>query len=102
MGSYELSKDAERDLREIAHYTLNRWGREMLRQYRDGLKVTFEAIASNDVPRRSFSKTLPELLVTKYGRHYIFYVTDSLPKPVIIGVIHESRDIVNRLDERLG
>lgn len=101
MLPYELSQDAEKDLREVARYTLNEWGKKALEQYRGGLKKTFEAIAKNEAPKRAFSKTFPELLVTKYRYHYIFYIAENRDKPVIIGVIHERRDIVNRLSERL-
>ena len=48
-----------------------------------------------------FSDDFPELLVTKYKYHFIFYLAESMEKPVIIGVIHERRDIVKRLTERL-
>jgi toxin ParE1/3/4 len=101
MPPYKLSQDAERDLRDVVRYTLNEWGKKALEQYRSGLKNTFEAIAKNEVPKRSFSRTFPELLVTKYRYHYIFYIAEHRDKPVIIGVIHERRDIVNRLSERL-
>lgn len=101
MQPYELSKDAEQDLREVARYTLNRWGKEILAQYRKGPKETFKAIAADDVPKRAFSKIYPDLMVTKYKCHYIFYLKDCHPKTVIIGVIHERRDIVSRLGERL-
>ncbi|MEW8625187.1 MAG: type II toxin-antitoxin system RelE/ParE family toxin [Candidatus Thiodiazotropha sp.] len=102
MQPYELTKEAEQDLREVASYTLNRWGKEMLTRYRDGLKSTFKAIATDGIYKHAFSKTFPELMVTKYKYHYIFYLKDNLPKPVIIGVIHERRDIVSRLGERLS
>ncbi len=102
MQPYELTENAEQDLREVARYTLNRWGKEMYQQYRSGLKDIFKAIATEDVPKRSFSKTFPDLFVTKYRHHYIFYLIGNRPKPVIIGVIHERRDIVSRLSERLA
>lgn len=102
MKYYELTKDAENDLREVARYTLNKWGKEKLQEYRGGLKDTFNAIGQNEIIQHSFSKTFPELLVTKYKYHFIFYLTDGFDKPVIIGVIHEKRDIVNRLTERLS
>lgn len=73
----------------------------MLTQYRNGLKETFKAIAIDDVPKRTFSKSYPDLMATKYKYHYIFLPQNSLPKPVIIGVIHERCDIVSRLGERL-
>jgi toxin ParE1/3/4 len=102
MARSELGKDTEQDLREVARYTLNQWGKEMLQQYRNGLKETFKAIASNDVPKCTFSKTYPDLMVRKYRYHYIFYLSNNRPNPVIVGVIHERRDIVSRLGERLS
>lgn len=102
MLSYVLTADAEQDLREVARYTQDRWGSDMLKQYRDGLKEAFHAIATKALPGRSFSSTFPHLLVAKYRYHYIFYLQGASPKAVIIGIIHERRDIVSRLKERLG
>ncbi|MBL4794477.1 MAG: type II toxin-antitoxin system RelE/ParE family toxin [Pseudomonadales bacterium] len=64
MPQFLLTKDAEQDLRDVASYTLNTWGKEVLEQYRSGL-----------------------------GRK---------ETPIIIGVTHQKRDIVNRLSERLS
>lgn len=102
MKRYALTKDAENDLREVARYTLNKWGKEALQRYRIGLKELFNAIAENQVIKHSFSQQFPQLLVTKYRYHYIFYLTEGFDKPIIIGVIHEKRDIVNQLSERLA
>ena len=101
MKNYRLTKDAERDLREVARYTLKQWGKAMFQGYRGGLKKTFEDIGKNNTISRQFSDDFPELLVTKYKYHFIFYLAESMEKPVIIGVIHERRDIVKRLTERL-
>jgi len=49
-----------------------------------------------------FWREFTELLVTKYKYHFIFYLTENVEKPVIIGVIHERRDVVSRLSERLA
>lgn len=102
MQPYNLSAAAENDLLEIAQYTLNTWGKEALEQYRIGLKNTFLKIAKNDLPKRTFSTTFPDLLVSKYKYHYIFYITKKRTAPVIIGIIHEKRNIVSQLNERLG
>jgi len=101
MTTYALSKDAEDDLREVARYTLDTWGREQLAEYRQGLKEIFNAIGVQDIVARKFSKTYPQLRVTKYRYHYIFFIAEGVTKPIIIGVIHERRDIVNQLAERL-
>ncbi len=102
MLPYELSIDAENDLREVARYTVNKWGKEALKKYRGGLKSKFIEIGESTVSKRSFSDDSPNLFVTKYRYHYIFYITKNVEKPIIIGVIHEARDIVNRLSERLN
>ena len=102
MKNYRLTKEAEKDLREVARYTLKKWGPAMLQTYRGGLKNTFEAIGNNDVLGRKFSDNFPELLVTKFKHHFIFYLTEGMEKSVIIGVIHERRDIVEHLSKRLS
>ena len=58
MKSYRLTKEAEKDLREVARYTRKEWGQAMLQEYRGGLKKTFEAIGNHDVVSRDFSLLL--------------------------------------------
>jgi len=101
MLNYELSLDAEHDLKDIARYTLNTWGKPIFEQYRSGLKKVFKNIANKEVLEKSFSKKFPELLVTKFRYHFIFYIPNKNKKPIIIGVIHEQRDLVKHLSNRL-
>ncbi len=63
--------------------------------------MSLKKMGHNDVQKKFFSKQFPELLVTKYKHHFIFYLAKNAAKPAIIGIIHEKRDIVNRLNERL-
>ena len=102
MPSYVLSKEAEKDLREIARYTLTEWGDSAFQKYKSGLINKFEAIGKRVVVEHQFSKTYPQLLVTKYRFHFIFYLTKAVDKPIVIGVIHEQRHIVNSLKNRLS
>ena len=102
MLPYEISVDAENDLREVARYNVNKWGKEALTKYRSGLKNRFIEIGENSIAKRIFSDKFPNLFVTKYRYHYIFYIAENTEKPIIIGVIHERRDIVNHLSERLN
>jgi len=101
MQLYVLSKEAVKDLREIAQYTLNKWGDTAFRKYKSGLTNKMNDIGRHSVAEHPFSKTFPQLSVTKYRYHFIFYLTEGVNKPTIIGVIHEQRDIVNRLKNRL-
>ena len=102
MASYLLSKEAENDLRDIAKYTLDKWGKEQLTRYRQNLKLKFVAIANDNVERRKFSNKLPHVNVTKAGSHFVFYLTPKESVPIIIGVIHEKRDLVKQLTSRLS
>lgn len=102
MQPYKLSAAAENDLIEIARYTLDNWGKEALEQYRVGLKNTFLNIANNKTPKRTFSAAFPDLLVSKYKYHYIFSISANTAPTVIIGIIHEKRNIVSHLNKRLG
>lgn len=101
MPSYVLTKDAEKDLREIAQYTLTKWGDVAFQKYKRGLINKFEAIGNHQVLDRQFSKTYPQLKVTKYRYHFVFYSHNGVEKPVIIAVVHEQRDIVKNISNRL-
>lgn len=102
MQSYKLTRDAEQDLREVAEYTLNRWGKNLFIEYREGLKSTFESISSNSLQKRTFSNQFPDVFVTKYRYHYVFYFMNNPKQFIILGIIHEKRDLVSRLAERLS
>lgn len=96
---YELAREAEEDLLDVARYTLGNWGEKRLNLYQTGLEEKLNSL-SKQVIQHSFSFRFPDLRVTKYRYHYIFYlVTDS--KPLVVGVIHEKRNIVAHLKERL-
>ena len=101
MTTYELSKDAEDDLREIARYTLDMWGADKFSDYREGIKNTLAEIGEGTVTFRQFSSRFSNLYVTKYRYHYIFYTKRSGRNPIIVGVIHERRDVVSQLTKRL-
>lgn len=96
---YQLTEDAEQDLREIAEYTLNRWGRSQLIQYQQGFTRAIERIVEHPSIGKRFSEKYPEIKTHKYQQHLIFYFAES---PIIIlAVIHEKMDAVRYLQQRL-
>ena len=101
MPLYDITDDAEADIREIVSYTLENWGVAQTNIYRKAIKDTFELIGHKTVVIRKFSDTFPDLLVTKCLHHYIFYLNEGVKKPTIIAVLHEARDIVALLVSRL-
>jgi len=101
MSSYQLTEEAEEDLREIARYTIKTWGKKQLATYRKALNKSFKAIAKGDVIARAFSEEVSGVFVIKSGAHYIFYLTPENQPPIIIAVLHEARDLVQHLASRL-
>ena len=47
MASYRLTKTADRDLVAIAEYTIETFGPEQARRYRDALEACFLMLAEN-------------------------------------------------------
>ena len=102
MLPYELTPDAERDLREIARYTLRQWGARQQQRYARVLEAGFQAIAQRRLVTRPFSPRYPDVFVSHCGHHYIFYVHPKGQKPRIFAVFHENMDLLARLAERLA
>ena len=102
MIPYELTPDAEADLREIARYTRRQWGEAQSRQYARTLATCFQNIAKGEIVRRSFSNRFPELLVARCEHHFIFYLHPEGQKPRIITVLHERMDLIASLRHRLS
>jgi len=102
MVPYELTPDAERDLREIARYTLRQWGVRQQRRYASALEAGFRAIAKRRIVPRPFSPAYPDVFVSHCEHHYIFYLHPEGQKPRILAVFHENMDLLARLAERLA
>jgi toxin ParE1/3/4 len=99
---YVLTQLAAKDLKEIARYTLNLWGKKQSLQYANLLEKRFHEIVDRTAISRSFSNLYPQIRVTYCEHHYIFYVHDKGERPCILAVLHERMDLVSRLQDRLG
>ena len=53
MAEYRLSSQAKADLDEIANYTIEKYGIEQARCYRDGLESCFQTLADTPMIGRS-------------------------------------------------
>jgi toxin ParE1/3/4 len=101
MLPYVLTQLAENDIKEIARYTLNQWGKIQSLRYANVLEKRFQEIADSTAISRSFSNLYPQIRVTHCQHHYIFYVHDEGKRPCILAVLHERMDLVSRLQNRL-
>lgn len=102
MPGYELTVLAEEDLRAIARYTVDTWGVEQAKRYETLLLKRFEEIAQGNITPSVFLKNRPDLLFTHCEHHYIFYwQPKDREKPIILAVLHERMDLMQRLEDRL-
>lgn len=98
MSRFTVSKAASADIRNIAKYTQQRWGRDQRRQYLDGLNKKFEMLAAMPemaAERRDFQ---PPVRIHHYEKHLIIYViTDS--GILIVRMLHQRQDVSAQLSD---
>lgn len=92
MIAFQLSKEAKNDLRSIAIFTENRWGKVQRNLYVKQLDDAFLMLAQNpnlgiscDYIRDSYRK-FPQ------GSHIIFYKCDANSTILIVRILHKSMD----------
>ena len=92
MNNYRLSKLASADLEEIAEFTIERFGIEQARRYRDSLKTCFDQLADNPALGRSVEQLMQGLHRFEHQSHVVFYMSE--PENIfIIRVLHSSMDV---------
>ena len=97
MAEYRLSKRAEKDLAEIADYTIETFGIKQSRRYRDRLSTCFQTLADNPMLGCSAALHLaPELRCYEYQSHVVFYMPE-VPDILIVRVLHKSMDAPRHL-----
>jgi len=99
-GRYWLTGSAEKDLADIAKYTLETWGEEQLEIYRHrlderlALLVEFPELGRNHPMLRSDFRYVVE------GKHYIFYRRVGADIEVL-RFLHCRSDIISNLSAYL-
>jgi len=92
MANYQLSRRAATDLEAIAEYTIERFGIEQARRYRDDLKSCFNQLADNPELGRRAEQLERGLQRFEHQSHVVFYVC----KPtglLIVRVLHARMDV---------
>ena len=92
MELFQLSKEAKNDLRSIALFTENRWGRAQRNLYIKQLDEAFLMLAQNqnlgiscDYIRHGYRK-FPQ------GSHIIFYKHTTKSNILVVRILHKSMD----------
>ncbi len=91
MPELHLSRRAATDLAEIADYTINEFGIDQARLYRDQLQACFQSLLDNPQLGRSAEEVSPGLRRIRQQAHVVFYKYGQ-GELHIVRVLHHSMD----------
>ena len=77
MLSYRLSKRSEKDLENIAVYSIKNFGIKQARIYRDGLFKTFDMICAFPMIGSNQNDIKKNVRLQVYESHSIYYLIDA-------------------------
>lgn len=97
MPTFTLTNKAMADLKEIGHYTQNRWGREQRDRYLKMVDAAFHQLAANQLEGKDCSDIRDGYRKLSVGSHVIFYRQKSIETIEIVRVLHGHMDIEARL-----
>lgn len=93
MGSFSLTKAAKADLRNIARFTEQKWGREQRRLYLKRMDDAFHRLADSPALGVSCDYIAPELRKHPFQSHVIYYDIASATRILIVRVLHKRMDV---------
>ncbi|MDP2223735.1 type II toxin-antitoxin system RelE/ParE family toxin [Nitrosomonas sp.] len=96
MGKFHLTNRAVTDLSEIADFTIQTFGVEQARFYRDGLNNCFEILAENPQLGRSAAELASNLKRFEYQSHIVFYISKDA-SILIVRILHQRMDLKRHL-----
>ncbi|NVN99626.1 MAG: type II toxin-antitoxin system RelE/ParE family toxin [Geobacteraceae bacterium] len=99
MPSFTLTNMAKADLKEIANFTQNRWGREQRNVYLQMLDGSFHQLAANPLKGKDCNDIRLGYRKLNAGSHVIFYRQTPADTIDIVRVLHGHMDIETRLSE---
>jgi len=92
MPSYHLSNAAADDLAGIAAFTIERFGTEQARRYRDQFETCFQTLAENPKLGRDAEEVSEGLRRFEHQSHVIFYQPGDAGI-LIVRILHQSMDV---------
>lgn len=97
MSSFDVSKAARADLKNIAAYTQKTWGASQRRKYLKGLDKTFHFLSDNPFSGNQCDYIIKGLRKHLYESHIIFYEI-SQSSVFIVRVLHKSMDVESKFE----
>lgn len=99
MPTFTLTNMAKADLKGIAKFTLNRWGREQRDLYLQMLDISFHQLAANPLKGKDCSDVRAGYRKLIAGSHIIFYRQTLTNTIEIVRILHGYMDIEAQLSE---
>ena len=93
MGSFLLTNAAKADLRNIARFTEQKWGREQRKHYLKGMDDAFRRLADSPALGVSCEYIAPELRKYPFQSHMIYYDITSTTQILVVRVLHKHMDV---------
>jgi toxin ParE1/3/4 len=100
--AYVLDPAAVADLRDVARYTTKQWGAAQTRVYTAKLHEGMVALASGQGHYRELPEVHAGLRMTRCQHHYLFMLSRPGAPAVVLAVLHERMDLMERLKARFG
>lgn len=98
---YELSPGADEDLENIARYTFKTWGTAQTRKYMDALEQCIENLARGEERFKDMKDLRPGMRMVRCKHHYIFGLMRPSSPMLVVAVLHEKMDLIQRVRKRL-
>ena len=99
MRTYDLSLAAEEDLRNIWRYTYDTWGVDQAEKYFNQIEACCEAVGNGRARSKSFNELPNDVRIHRCEHHYVVWL--DVERPIIVAILHERMDFVQRLKDRL-
>ena len=97
MKTFELTRAAKKDLREIAIFTEKRWGRNQRYLYMKQFDDVFHFLADNPPVGKKCDHIKLGYKKFPQGSHIIFYRDGAKSKITIIRILHKNMDAESQL-----
>ncbi|HID82244.1 MAG TPA: type II toxin-antitoxin system RelE/ParE family toxin [Chromatiales bacterium] len=97
MNSFELTREAKQDLRKIARFIENRWGRDQRFLYIKQFDDVFHLLSKNPSLGKRCEYIKKGYRKFPQSSHIIFYREDEKSKIIIVRILHKNMDVESLL-----
>jgi plasmid stabilization system protein ParE len=98
---YKLTKAADEDFENIIRYTLEKHGARQVRKYSSLLLKCLLNLARDQGHIRSMPDIHSDLCYILCEHHYIFGIKRKKEPMIIVAILHERMEMLQRISDRL-